>query len=561
MKQMRSAILAACFCAGISAGCGPVSPQCDADLVLVNATVYTVDQSSSVANSVAIKGDRIVAVGDNLESECRSVAELDLDGAFVYPGFTDSHVHLLEVGYREVTLDLRDAASLKQAMDMVQARVQKNPPGEWIEGVGWIEKYWPENRFATIRDLDPVSPHHPVLLRRSDGHTILVNSKALQLAGIDRDTPNPKNGIIQREPDGSPNGILIDAAVSMVTAIMPDKSAVEDKKALELALRRNVRLGWTQTQNAGGNFHELGLLGELESEGKLLHRLYYALDEEASIDRLLDEGPLSDPDHYLTVRAIKVFADGALGSRGASLHESYADDNSTGLLFYSQPQIMPTLVAALAKGIQVETHAIGDRANTVVLDWYETAFHQVPPDDRPVAAPRWRIEHVQVIRPEDQDRLKALDVIPSMQPSHAIGDLFFAPTRLGPERVKNAYVWRGLIDRGLIIAGGTDAPVEVGDPRIEIYAAVARKDMNGYSNEDWHVEQAVSRETALKMFTIWPAYAAHQEDIRGSIEVGKLADFTVFDSDLMTMPADEILSATVVMTIVGGKIVYRKADE
>jgi predicted amidohydrolase YtcJ len=559
--RLRHILPGLLFSSVLSGNAALAAPACDADLVIVNATVYTVDPKNPVASSIAVKNGRVQLVGDVAADDCPGAARLDLGGAFVYPGFTDSHVHLLETGYRELTLDLRAATSLEDAMARVRAHAQEAAPGQWVEGLGWIEKYWPEPRFPTRHDVDVVSAGHPVMLRRSDGHTILVNTKALQLAGIDRNTPDPPNGIIQREPGGSPNGILIDGAMALVTSIIPARSDAEDQAALELAIRRNVRLGWTQTQNAGGSDRELRLLEQLRAEGKLLHRLYYALDEEKSIARLIAAGPRVDPDAWLTVRTIKLFADGALGSRGAALKAKYADDNSKGLMFYTLEQIMPTLVGALRNGIQVETHAIGDLANSTVLDWYEEAFRRVPAGERAFREPRWRIEHVQVIDPADQARLAPLGVIPSMQPSHAIGDLYFAPDRLGPDRVAHAYVWRGLIEKGSIIAGGSDAPVEVGDPRIEFYAAIERRDLNGYSNDDWHREQAVSRETALKMFTIWPAYAAFQDSIRGSIEVGKLADFTVFDRDLMEVPPSQILDAQLLMTIVDGEIVFQRATQ
>ena len=530
----------------------------DADMILHNAIIYTGNDVQDIVTSVAVKGDRIVAVGDVVDYDCGQVQKLDLQGAFVYPGFTDAHVHLKEAGYREITLDLRDAESLEHAMELVRQKAKNGKSGQWFVGVGWIEKYWPEKRFPTRYDIDKVVDDRPVVLHRSDGHTILVNSLALKLAGIDRNTTDPDGGIIQRDSKGEPTGLLIDNATVLVTDLMPPKTREEDKEALRMALVRNARLGWTQTQNASGNELDIELLKELREEGKLSHRVYYALDDGEGIQAVLDRGPEVDSENEITVRSVKLFMDGALGSRGAALEEEYQDDHSKGLMLLSKEQTLPILLKALKNGIQVEVHAIGDKANRIVLDWFEEAFEQVKVTDRLVQSPRWRIEHVQVIAPEQQKRLKELRVIPSMQPSHAIGDMYFAPTRLGPERVKNAYVWQGLIDLGLIIAGGSDAPVEVGDPLIEFYAAVVRKDLGGYSNDDWHLEQAVSRQVALKMFTIWPAYAAFQERDRGTIEVGKQADFTVFDKDIMTIPEKEILSASAVMTMVGGRIVYQK---
>lgn len=556
MKVLRSTAWLVGALWGWSASAALADACSGADLLLTNAVVHTVDASNTIASSVAVKGDRIVFVGDAAKAKCSAARTLDLKGAAVYPGFADAHIHLLGVGYRERALDLRDARSLEHFLQLVKARVEATPPGEWVEGLGWIEKYWPERRFATRHDLDRVAPNHPLLLERSDGHTSLANSYALKLAGIDAKTKAPPDGIIQRDERGEPNGILVDGAIAMVAKLLPPKTEAQDKQALQLAIDRNVRLGWTQIQNAGGNEREIKLLGELAAEGNLKHRAYYAPDDMDTIQRLLKEGRRLDAQRLLTVRSIKLFADGALGSRGAAMLEPYADEKSTGLMLISKQQAMPILEQALRKGIQVETHAIGDRANRLVLDWYEEAFRKVAVGQRAVSDPRWRIEHLQVIAPEDQDRLKQLQVIPSMQPSHAIGDMYFAPTRLGPVRSKHAYVWQSLIDRGVIIAGGSDAPVEVGDPRIEFYAAIVRKDTNGHSTPDWHVEEAVSRQVALKMFTAWAAYAAFEEDIRGSVEPGKLADFTVFDRDLLEVPPNDILDAKVLMTIVGGRVVY-----
>ena len=297
---------------------------------------------------------------------------------------------------------------------------------------------------------------------------------------------------------------------------------------------------------------------ELHAEGKLAHRIYDAMGYGDSATQLVEQGAIIDPDHYLTVRDIKIVMDGALGSRGAAFIEPYADYDTRGLMRYTPEEIKPLLVDALKAGIQVETHAIGDDANRKVLDAYEMAFNEVPKSQRKVNDVRWRIEHAQNVQPNDVDRFIDLDVLPSMQPSHAIGDLHFAEDRLGLERLKNAYLWRVFLDKGAIIPGGSDQPVEIGDPRIEFYAAVARKDLSGFSALGWHPEYAVTREEALKMLTIWGAYAAFQENALGSIETGKLADVVVFDKDIMTIPEDQIMSSNAVLTIVHGDIKYQK---
>jgi hypothetical protein len=316
-------------------------------------------------------------------------------------------------------------------------------------------------------------------------------------------------------------------------------------------------MGWTQTQDAGMFYREVDLMKEIRKEGQMAHRVYAAVPVKEAAT-MLQRGREKTDDDLFDVRGIKVFIDGTLGSRGAALIDNYSDATHNGFMNRTtKEELMPILYASLRQGIQVETHVIGDRAVRTLLDWYEEAYSRVPRQEWASEDLRWRMEHAQIIPPLDQQRFVDLKVIPSMQPSHAIGDLNFAPDRLGYDRLAYAYPWQQLIDRGLIILAGSDAPVEAGDPRIEFYAAVARKRLDGSSGEGWHPEQAVSRKVALKMFTIWPAYGAFQENLRGSIELGKYADFSVFNKDLMTVPAPEILSAENVMTIVGGKITYQ----
>ncbi|MEL0208894.1 MAG: amidohydrolase family protein, partial [Gammaproteobacteria bacterium] len=297
-------------------------------------------------------------------------------------------------------------------------------------------------------------------------------------------------------------------------------------------------------------FDDISILNEIKSENNLLQRVYFMVSDGEPADRLIKNGPIIDPDHFLTVRAIKMYADGALGSRGAALLEEYSDYDGKGVFIFIEEDTKPRLSKALSKGIQIGTHAIGDHGNRVVLDWYEETFNKAKKNNQLLESPRWRIEHSQNITPIDQKRFVELNIIPSMQPSHAIGDLHFAVERLGLERIDNAYAWRNLIDQGLIIAGGTDAPVEIGDPRIEFYAAVTRKDVDGYHSDGWNLDQRLTRFEALKMFTIWPAIASFQEDVKGTIEVGKLADFSIFDQDLMSIPEDKILESENILTVV-----------
>ena len=530
-----------------------------ADVVLINSTIYTLNDSAPNAQAVAFLGDTLVFVGSNAlskEYQCNDAKVIDLKGSYVYPGFVDSHAHLKGIGHRENSLNLQGIDSLKEMLTTVEIFSNGIQPGEWVVGRGWIEKVWPEKRFPTRYELDRFSSDKPVILERADGHAVVVNSLALELAGISSESNDPHGGRIEKDKNGEPTGMLIDKATSLVEKLIPKTTKQEDKRDLKAGIDSNVSLGWTQVQIAGGTFSDIEILEEIKKEGNLLQRVYFAVSAGKPAETLLKLGPKLDPENMLTVRGIKLYADGALGSRGAALLEKYEDQDTTGLLIFTKEETLPVLEKALKKGIQIQTHAIGDKGNRITLDWYQEAFNSIVDEERKVIDPRWRIEHSQIITKEDQIRFRDMEIIASMQPSHAIGDLHFAPSRLGMQRVGNGYVWRNLIDLGVVVAGGSDAPVEIGDPRIEFYAAVARKDLDGFYDKGWHLEQAVTREEALKMFTIWPAFAAFQEDVNGTIEVGKLADLTIFSKDIMKVPEEEILEAQVIMTIVNGKIVF-----
>ena len=530
-----------------------------ADVVLINSTIYTLNDSAPSAQALAFLGDTLVFVGSNAlskEYQCNEAKVIDLKGSYVYPGFVDSHAHLKGIGHRENSLNLQGIDSLKEMLTTVEIFSNGIQPGEWVVGRGWIEKVWPEKRFPTRYELDRFSSDKPVILERADGHAVVVNSLALELAGISSESNDPHGGRIEKDKNGEPTGMLIDKATALVEKLIPKTTKQEDKRDLKAGIDSNVSLGWTQVQIAGGTFSDIEILEEIKKEGNLLQRVYFAVSAGKPAETLLKLGPKLDPENMLTVRGIKLYADGALGSRGAALLEKYDDQDTTGLLIFTKEETLPVLEKALKKGIQIQTHAIGDKGNRITLDWYQEAFNSIVDEERKVIDPRWRIEHSQIITKEDQIRFRDMEIIASMQPSHAIGDLHFAPSRLGMQRVGNGYVWRNLIDLGVVVAGGSDAPVEIGDPRIEFYAAIARKDLDGFYDRGWHLEQAVTREEALKMFTIWPAFAAFQEDINGTIEVGKLADLTIFSKDIMKVPEEEILEAQVIMTIVNGKIVF-----
>lgn len=537
-----------------------------ANLVFVNGAVYTANDRQPTADAVAITGERIIFVGSNAAARSHigpNTRVIDLQGRALLPGLTDSHQHLAGVGFREMNLNLEGTTSLQDFLAKVKARVDGAKPGEWITGRGWIETFWKPPVFPTRADLDTVAPNNPVMLGRADGHGAVVNSAALRLAGIDKTTPNPFGGEISKDANGEPNGMLLDAAQGLVRGHIPDTTVADAERAIILGVNRNISLGWTQVQDAGGSYPEVELLKKLYGEGKIKLRIYKSIHgpSEGSA-RLLSEGPIIGAfNHRLSLRSIKVVSDGALGSRGAALLAPYADKPDTkGFLTVKQEEFASMLTQALKIGVQVETHAIGDYANRFTLDEYEKAFASVPATQRKISNPRWRIEHSQIVNPADIPRFAKLGVIPSMQPSHAIGDLHFAPSRLGIPRLAGAYAWQSLIKSGAIIPGGSDAPVERGEPLIEFYAAVARKDQKGFSGAGWHPEEAVTRAQALKMFTIWPAYAAFEEKLRGSIEVGKLADLTIFSADIMKIPEPEILKARCVMTVINGEVVFSLFD-
>jgi predicted amidohydrolase YtcJ len=536
-----------------------------ADIVFRNGNVYTANDRSPTAQAIAVKADRLVYVGTNAGAQDyvgTNTRVVDLHGNTVLPGFADAHQHLSGVGFREMTLNLEGTTSLDDLLAKLKARVDQAKPGEWVTGRGWIETHWTPPVFPTRWDLDKVSPNNPVILGRADGHGAVANSAAFKLAGVDKDTANPFGGEISKDKQsGEPNGMLLDAAQELVRRKVPGTTRADEERAVELGVKRDIELGWTQVQDAGGDYGEVEVFKKLYAAGTIKLRIYKAVyGPGLNAQKLLRDGPImGDYQNRLTVRTIKVISDGALGSRGAALLAPYSDaPDTSGFLTVKAEDLRPMLIDALKQGIQVETHAIGDKANRFILDEYETALKAVPREQRKVAEPRWRVEHAQIVNPLDIPRFMKLGIIPSMQPSHAIGDLFFAPSRLGMDRLKGAYAWQSFIKSGVVVPGGSDAPVERGEPMIEFYAAVARKDQKGFSTTGWHPEEAVTRDQALKMFTLWPAYAAFEEKLRGTLEPGKLADLTILSADIMKIPELEILKAQCVMTVINGEIVFEK---
>ena len=587
---MRAAVAILLLWGGIVAGAQT------ADTIFINGNVYTVNQKQPHAEAIAVGADRVIFVGSNDDVQkfrSEKTRVVDLAGKTVTPGFTDSHCHIFGIGEREMTLNLEGTNTFDDFLSRVKERVAKTDPGKWITGRGWIETFWKPAQFPTRQDLDKVAPENPVFLTRADGHGSVANSAALEMAKVDKNTPNPFGGeILKDKTTGEPTGMLTDSAQELIRKNIPKPTAIDREQALRIGIDREIALGWCEIQNAGSHFGnrmaanpqgDVDLIKKVQGEAKAKIRFVncvYGPGPDAQ--NFLKEGAtIGAFDHHFTQRTIKVVFDGALGSRGAALLKPYNDAPDTSGYFTEKPEeLRPMFEEALRRGIQVETHAIGDRANRTILDLYEEAFKAVPPQERRTlnagtsSEPdwrshvaqlrpsnnggdvRWRIEHAQILSDEDIPRFAKLGVIASMQPSHAISDLFFAPARLGKDRLSGAYAWNSLIKSGAIVCGGSDAPVERGEPMIEFYAAVSRKSIKGESYDDWHLEQAVSREQALKMFTINAAYAAFEEDDKGSIETGKLADFTVLSSDIMKIPAPEILKTHCLMTVIGGEVVF-----
>ena len=524
--------------------------------VFTGGTIYTGNGTDTV-DAVTVGADgRIIAVSPptSMDWDEGEINLVDLDGAVMFPGFTDGHAHLLGIGQRELTLNLEGTASIGELVTRIEAELQNIPAGQVVFGRGWIETGWPENRMPNASDLDAISPDHPVILTRADGHALVANSAAMTAAGVTDDTPDVDGGKIERDDAGQATGIFIDNAMGQIFALVSAPSEQDNIRAFVVGAQAYSARGWTGVHNMSVTPSHAVLMERLDLEGRMPLRLHNAYDE-SGFEFAANRQHETDT---ITNRSVKLYMDGALGSRGALLIEPYSDRPDTRGLSLMEPEALSELmVRAETADVQLAIHAIGDLANRRILDEFEDLSQL----DEIIASPnysdnRWRIEHTQILHPDDIARVGSLGLIASMQPSHAIGDLKFAPDRLGPNRLYGAYAWQSLLGTNAVIVGGSDAPVEIGTPQIEFYAAVARKDVEGFSTEDWYPEEALTRQQALALFTSAPAYAAFMEDDLGRIEVGKLADFSVFDRDLMTVPEAEILQAKTVMTVVHGEIVF-----
>ena len=549
----------------LAAACVFISLGAHAQTVIDNANGYTLDAAGELVRfqSLAFDGNgRIVAIGTagDVASRAAGFRHVDVQGRTVLPGLIDAHGHVFGLGQVATAAQLYSSTSLDGAVRTVAQYARDNPQRTWVLGNGWNQEIWKLRRFPTARELDAAVPDRPALMRRVDGHAVWVNSRALALAGITKETKDPAGGSIERDAQGNATGILVDGAMALVTRVVPEATEAEARAALEGALAILGKSGLTSVHDAGIGAAEDRLYRAYADQGKLTIRVYAMIgDTGADFDQLSARGPLPGyANDVYALAAVKLYADGALGSRGAALIKPYSDAPHThGLLFYKDAEMRAKMEKAMKAGYQVNVHAIGDAGNRQILDSYAALLKKYPgPRSQPPL--RHRIEHAQVVALSDIPRFHALGIIPSMQPTHATSDQNMAEQRVGPQRIEGAYAWRTFLKQGDRIACGSDFPIESPNPFEGIHTAVTRQDMQGVPAAGWHKEQAMTLKEAFRCFTLDAAYAARQEQVIGSLEAGKWADFIVTDRDLFAVPAGEIGRIGVLETWLGGRQVFKK---
>jgi predicted amidohydrolase YtcJ len=535
-----------------------------ADLVLTNGVIYTGDAQRPRAQTVAIRGEWIIAVGTDAEVQPligQKTRVIDLHGQFAMPGFNDAHTHLVSAGLAKLAVDFLGAQSLSEFQQRIRDRLKDYKPGEWMTGRGWDHTLWPEKRFPTRQDLDAVVADRPMIFGRVDGHVAVANSLALKIAGITRDTPDPAGAHIVRDSKtGEPTGMLEeDAAMSLVWRTVPPPTPAQLRRGIEMVLSELARDGVTSAQDnsvqESSAWPAFLLYQELKKEGKLTARITEWLPFSAplaDLEEMRRKGGTTDP--WLKTGALKAFIDGSLGSRTAALLAPYTDDPSTsGILRMDPEQVKNMAVERDKAGFQLAFHAIGDRANRVALDVFAAARAANPPRDL-----RDRIEHAQVVAPSDFARFAGLGVIASMQPSHETTDMRWAEARLGRERAKGAYAWKTMLQHGVRLAFGTDYPVETVNPMRGMYACVTRELPDGTPKGGWEPQEKLTMDECIRAYTAGSAYAEFEENRKGMLAPKKLADIVVLSNDLTRIPAPEILRTETIFTIVGGRVVYEK---
>jgi predicted amidohydrolase YtcJ len=524
-------------------------------MLLTNGRVYTLDTHGTIADTLVVRDGRVAFVGRRAAVNPAPGEEIvDLGGRATLPGLVDAHGHLMHLARVRLTLDLRGCTSEEAAARRVAERAARLPRGEWISGRNWDQNLWPGAEFPAKDSLDRAAPDHPVALVRIDGHATWASSAALRAAGIDRGTRDPAGGRIARDARGEPTGLLVDTAQRLLHGVEPRPTDEQFDRAVRECLAECLATGLTGIHEMGAELYALASYRRLVERGHFPFRNYVAVAGRSAStwDHYRARGPERLGDGRVTIGALKLMADGALGSRGAALHEPYCDDpGNRGLVLMPGDEVERLTLEALALGLQVCVHAIGDRANTLVLDAFERALARAPRPDH-----RLRVEHAQILTAGDVPRFARLGVLPSMQATHCTSDMAWAVDRLGPERLSGAYAWRSLLATGVVVAGGSDFPVESPNPFHGIHAAVTRRPRSN-ADRAWQPEQCMTREEAVRSFTTWNAFASRQETELGSLEVGKRADVVVLSEDVFTCDAARIPEIRPTLTLVAGEIVHR----
>tara|TARA_R110000868_G_scaffold1211_2_gene9326 strand:+ start:47739 stop:49388 length:1650 start_codon:yes stop_codon:yes gene_type:complete len=537
----------------IGIGCSQQSQN----TIITNVNGYTFSNEELIEfTTVVFSEGKIVEVGGQELTGKYEGLQIDGEGKTMLPGLIDAHGHVMGLGFQELEVNVAGITTLEETLEKIEDYANENPDLDWILGRGWNQTLWPQNEFPTAADLDRVVSDRPVWLSRVDGHAGWGNTMAMRLAGVSQDTPDPQGGKIIRDPKGNATGVFVDAASGYINAIVPPDSDLKLRLALEKALDQMASVGITSVHDAGVGVKTWRMYKEFADQGKLKTRIYAMIGGAGPVfDTLSVNGPIpSYANDMLALRSVKLYSDGALGSRGAAMIQPYSDDpGNKGLLFVSQDEMNSMASKVMGEGFQANIHAIGDAGNRQVLNAIEFGKNQH--GDQGL---RNRVEHAQIVALPDIPRFKELNIIASMQPTHATSDKNMAEDRVGPQRIKGGYAWQTFLDQGTVVAAGSDFPVEHSNPFFGLYSAVTRMDHEGEPEGGWYPEESLSREQALRAFTVDAAFAAHQEKVLGSLESGKWADFIIIDQDYFNTPARELWKIQVLETWVAGNKVFEK---